>query len=479
MATRNDQGLHAFFASFDDLWCEPSSDKWFEQLADEKSQQLQTTALCSPAAPIIAGIGAQFQGERFTSTTNEDLMPEFVSDWQHCAVAPEIPQSMMTQPSYTAEHPNGESVGWTDYSEPIMFMEPEEGERLSPPATEKFLAVDSQQYHWDLRQMASHVETPDCTFEPDSIFAHSPSQPHTMETSVITTEGQKYHLGSSYSSSKSCQFMYPSPVSQPSVVVRPASDSPYICRIAGCNKAHRLLADLNTHRKRAHSMGHFAKWEYAQETEQLEYSNSQGVIARPDWVEVDGRYECRVSGCDKSYCRIQVLNEHRIKEHSLERIKLREWKKDTRALKDPCNKGKAIPRTLAPPERKFCCTILGCGHAYVTMGHLNDHRRDVHSLPRMSKRQWCIESGAAENGADVGCKERPYKCEIEGCGKVYRTLKTLNIHREKVHSLERLEYFLLDRPFECSVACCNEAYVALSSLNEHRRSVHSLGPVRA
>jgi hypothetical protein len=57
-------------------------------------------------------------------------MPEFVSDWQHCAVAPEIPQSMMTQPPYTAEHLNGESVGWTDYSEPIIFMEPEESERL-------------------------------------------------------------------------------------------------------------------------------------------------------------------------------------------------------------------------------------------------------------------------------------------------------------------------------------------------------------
>ncbi|KAF8247912.1 hypothetical protein K440DRAFT_681381 [Wilcoxina mikolae CBS 423.85] len=456
MAKRNDQDLQSFLSSFDDLWCEPSSDEWFEQLADKSSQQLQ-----------------------FTATTNEDLSPEFISDWQDWAVVPEIPQSMMTQSPYSAGHLNGETVGWSDYSEPIMFMELEESERSSLPATETFLAVDSQQYDWDLYQMASHVETPDCTYEPASTFAHSPPQPHTMETSVITTGCQGYHLDSSCYSGNSCQYGYPSPVSQPSVVDRPASDSPYICRIAGCNKAHRLLADLNTHRKRVHMVGRLAKWEYAQETEQLEKSSSQGVIARPDWVEVDGRYECRVSGCDKSYCRIQVLNEHRMKEHSLERIKLREWKKDTRALKDPRNKGKAIPRTLAPPERKFCCTIPGCGHAYVTMGHLNDHRRDVHSLPRMSKRQWCNESGAAENGADSGSKERPYKCEIEGCDKVYSALKTLNIHREKVHSLERLQYFLLDRPFECSVACCNEAYVALSSLNEHRRSAHSLGPVRA
>jgi len=58
---------------------------------------------------------------------------------------------------------------------------------------------------------------------------------------------------------------------------------------------------------------------------------------------------------------MKLFNDYWVQKHLLERIKLRGWKKDTKALKDLSKKGKEILRTPAPLEHQYPCTVAGCG----------------------------------------------------------------------------------------------------------------------
>jgi hypothetical protein len=89
---------------------------------------------------------------------------------------------------------------------------------------------------------------------------------------------------------------------------------------------------------------------------------------------------------------------------------------------------------IYPTVKPFACSI--CGHRCVTQQQLNNHLT-THS------------------------REKKFKCDYPGCGKVFGVKTALSTHK-RTHTNEK--------PFSCR--WCGDSYSDSSNLSKHRKTVH-------
>ncbi|CAG9314795.1 unnamed protein product [Blepharisma stoltei] len=84
--------------------------------------------------------------------------------------------------------------------------------------------------------------------------------------------------------------------------------------------------------------------------------------------------------------------------------------------------------------KQFKCNLPGCDLEYSTKYNLNRHIRVFH----VGVRYRCDECGqllsSAQNLQDhmyVHTGEKPYICKAKGCGKRYRQVSQLSVHKRK------------------------------------------------
>ena len=86
-------------------------------------------------------------------------------------------------------------------------------------------------------------------------------------------------------------------------------------------------------------------------------------------------------------------------------------------------------------ERPFVCSHEGCGRAFHSSGDLKSHER-THSGAREHICQTCGKALSSRNALKVHERalhtlDRPFKCEVPGCGMTYMTRLDLDRHANK------------------------------------------------
>lgn len=112
------------------------------------------------------------------------------------------------------------------------------------------------------------------------------------------------------------------------------------------------------------------------------------------------------------------------------------------------NKHKDDPITIKLIEDGTCrwkCTVVGCRHIYWNKANLEEHIKKEHSL----------EGGGIEKEL-----KKNFKCSY--CGKLFRQLRTLNLH-EFAHTTE-------ERPFTCDK--CGVSFKVMAYLKRHIKRFH-------
>ena len=70
--------------------------------------------------------------------------------------------------------------------------------------------------------------------------------------------------------------------------------------------------------------------------------------------------------------------------------------------------------------------------------------------------------------------DRPYKCDVEGCGRSFAQLSNLNHHKKNHDDTVKRD---VSRQFRCHV--CERSYATKSSLNTHVQKVYKFKPFPA
>lgn len=131
----------------------------------------------------------------------------------------------------------------------------------------------------------------------------------------------------------------------------------------------------------------------------------------------DRPFECDFEGCGKRFQIRRRLNIH-MKTH----------------YDDSHDRHSDYPKIQKPVDKKYVCDEPGCTFKSPKSTYLMEHKATVHS------------------------NERPFMCEVEGCGKTFKIRRRLNEHM-KTHSA--------DTPFVCDFEGCGKAFKIKAYLTEH------------
>uniref|UniRef100_A0A7M4E0F9 Zinc finger protein 143 n=1 Tax=Crocodylus porosus TaxID=8502 RepID=A0A7M4E0F9_CROPO len=104
-------------------------------------------------------------------------------------------------------------------------------------------------------------------------------------------------------------------------------------------------------------------------------------------------------------------------------------------------------------EKAFRCEYDGCGKLYTTAHHLKVHERS-HTGDRPYQ---CEHPGC---GKAFATGERPFKCPFEGCGRSFTTSNIRKVHI-RTHTGER--------PYYCTEPGCGRAFASATNYKNHVR----------
>ncbi|TNN00118.1 hypothetical protein fugu_011364 [Takifugu bimaculatus] len=104
-------------------------------------------------------------------------------------------------------------------------------------------------------------------------------------------------------------------------------------------------------------------------------------------------------------------------------------------------------------EKSFRCEYEGCGKLYTTAHHLKVHERSHTG----DKPYVCDFPGC---GKKFATGEKPFKCPIEGCGRSFTTSNIRKVHI-RTHTGER--------PYYCSEPSCGRSFASATNYKNHMR----------
>ncbi|KTG47754.1 hypothetical protein cypCar_00015839 [Cyprinus carpio] len=118
--------------------------------------------------------------------------------------------------------------------------------------------------------------------------------------------------------------------------------------------------------------------------------------------------------------------------------------------------GQGIRRNAQQPgEKCFRCNYDGCGKLYTTANHLK-----VHERAHTGDKPYCCDLPGC--GKRFATGERPYVCTVPGCDKRFTEYSSLYKHNV-VHTP--------CKPYKCNH--CGKAYKQISTLVMHKRTAHN------
>ncbi|RXN10856.1 zinc finger protein 143-like [Labeo rohita] len=118
--------------------------------------------------------------------------------------------------------------------------------------------------------------------------------------------------------------------------------------------------------------------------------------------------------------------------------------------------GQGIRRNTQPPgEKCFRCNYEGCGKLYTTANHLK-----VHERAHTGDKPYCCDIPGC--GKKFATGERPYVCTVPGCDKRFTEYSSLYKHNV-VHTP--------CKPYKCNH--CGKTYKQISTLVMHKRTAHN------
>uniref|UniRef100_A0A3Q2R0Y3 Zinc finger protein 143b n=1 Tax=Fundulus heteroclitus TaxID=8078 RepID=A0A3Q2R0Y3_FUNHE len=104
-------------------------------------------------------------------------------------------------------------------------------------------------------------------------------------------------------------------------------------------------------------------------------------------------------------------------------------------------------------EKSFRCDYEGCGKLYTTAHHLKVHERShTGDKPYVCDYQGC--------GKKFATGEKPFKCPVEGCGRSFTTSNIRKVHI-RTHTGER--------PYYCSEPSCGRSFASATNYKNHMR----------
>ncbi|XP_054167596.1 zinc finger protein 62 homolog [Oppia nitens] len=226
----------------------------------------------------------------------------------------------------------------------------------------------------------------------------------------------------------------------------------YWCTVDGCDKSYITLSSLDTHRK-DHTKPYQCSWPGCEarygandklrdhmNVHQDKDSQSQGSSTV---------HKCDYNGCDKQFRFIYLLKKHMQIDHK--------------------------------EQRPFKCDVDGCDQRFYQKAHIKRHLSYVHSDDRPYWCEWpgcglrfkdnaVLKLHSKQHTADSdGCggdSVYKYRCDRDGCDKVYDKEKSLKQHYYIQHNTKR--------QFKCYVDGCDQTLANKNQLKSHIQIKHNI-----
>ena len=123
--------------------------------------------------------------------------------------------------------------------------------------------------------------------------------------------------------------------------------------------------------------------------------------------------------------------------------------------------------TCHTDSKPFTCDIPGCNKRFKTRAIVLAHKRQSHAPSRDFQCPLCDYKGTTKSRLDshwlTHSTDKPFKCDIKGCDKWFKTSVAVYQHKVVVHS---------GQTFHCDWPQCKRTYKSKYALDLHRK-LHS------
>ncbi|XP_063960948.1 zinc finger protein 143-like [Lytechinus pictus] len=179
-------------------------------------------------------------------------------------------------------------------------------------------------------------------------------------------------------------------------------------------------------------------------------------------------YRCEHPGCEKAFATGYGLKSH---------TRVHTGEKPYQCVQEGCNKAFKTSGDLQKHtrthtgERPFKCPFEGCDKAFTTSNIRKVHiRTHTGERPYICPNEGCGRAFASatnyKNHMRIHTGEKPYVCTVVGCGKRFTEYSSLYKHHV-VHTHSK--------PYMCS--SCGKNYRQISTLAMHKRQAHGEDPL--